>query len=192
MEIVQGYKIKRAVLFDNGRGIALGHDPAAPAPYVTWQFTQEGGGRDYYWGHYQGNEAGALREFRARAEDYQKQFGVKVVRTEDPGFYKYYSTQRPGDLGTFPKSPDNAPVELANYDERRPVEGGAFRAWGELLYAKPLTPEQISAYELRPSPSNPDRARPSIAAQLAEGKDKAARESAERPAPEKDAHDNVR
>ena len=78
-----GYEIQRSVLFDNGRGFALGHDPAAPAPFVTWQFTQEQGQeqRDYYWGHYHGDEVKALREFQARAEDYQKQFEVKVVQT---------------------------------------------------------------------------------------------------------------
>lgn len=256
MENVKGYEITRSVLFDNDRGIALGHNPKAPAPFVTWQFTQEGGKRDYYWGHYQGDEAGTLREFQARAEDYQKQFGVKVVQIEDPSLYKYYSTQRPIDLGTFPKPSENKPVVFINYDKRRPVEGGAFRAWGELLYAKPLTPEQIGIYELRPSPGNPDlrrrmeeqaqevgrwedaeklpegrrltrfapgagtyalkdkatpeklaacvehigirrlieaemkrrRGAPSIAAQLTEGADRAARENADHPAPEKDAH----
>lgn len=176
MEKNMGYEIQRSVLFDNGRGFALGHDPAAPAPFVTWQFTQEQGQeqRDYYWGHYHGDEVKALREFQARAEDYQKQFEVKVVQTEDPGLYKYYSTQRPIDLGTFPKPPDNRPMELTNYDERRPVEGGAFRAWGELIYEKPLTEQEAAAYELRPAPDNPDRRKAtpekeSITAKLREG-----------------------
>ena len=44
-------------------------------------------------------------------------------RTEAPGFYKYYSTQRPVDIGTFPKPPHNAPAEIVNYDRRSPVEG---------------------------------------------------------------------
>lgn len=39
-------------------------------------------------------------------------------------YYRYYSTQRPVDLGTFPKPPGNAPVEIINFDERRMVEGG--------------------------------------------------------------------
>lgn len=43
-------------------------------------------------------------------------------------YYRYYSTQRPVDLGTFPKPPGNAPVEIINFDERRMVEGGTMRA----------------------------------------------------------------
>ena len=80
-----------------------------------------------------------------------------------------YSTQRPVDLGTFPKPPGNAPMEIINFDERRMVEGGTIRAWGELAYLKPLTEKQMEDYELRPAPGNPDRAaRPSITAQLKE------------------------
>lgn len=53
MENIQGYEIEKSVLFENSRGFALGHNPAAPQPYVTWQFTENVGGvRDYYWGHY--------------------------------------------------------------------------------------------------------------------------------------------
>lgn len=44
--------------------------------------------------------------------------------------YKYYSTQRPVDIGTYPKSRDNPMIGFTNYDSRIPVEGGAFRAWG--------------------------------------------------------------
>ena len=70
--------------------------------------------------------------------------------------YKYYSTQRPIDIGTFPKPPGNGPTTLENYDKRLPVEGGAFLAWGELIYAKPLTEREAADYELRPSSKNPD------------------------------------
>ena len=70
--------------------------------------------------------------------------------------YKYYSTQRPVDIGTYPKSRENPLIRLNNHDERIPVEGGAFRAWGELFYAQPLTERQISDYELRPARQNLD------------------------------------
>ena len=84
MEINNGYEITRAVLFDNGRGLALGHDPAAPSPFVTWQFTEEQGKRDYYWGHYFGTEKAATTDFHTRAADYKRQFGVHEVRAEGP------------------------------------------------------------------------------------------------------------
>lgn len=72
--------------------------------------------------------------------------------------YKYYSTQRPVDLLTYPNPPDNQPVEIVNYDcdSRIPVQGELFRAWGELTYRKPLTEKQMEDYELKPSRSNPD------------------------------------
>ncbi len=70
--------------------------------------------------------------------------------------YQYYSTQRPIDMGTFPKPSDNAPVAMQNFDQRLPVERGAFLAWGVLTYEKPLTDQAQYQYELRPSPNNPD------------------------------------
>ena len=72
--------------------------------------------------------------------------------------YKYYSTQRPVDIWTFPEPPDNKPMEIKNYDcdFRIPIPGEAFRAWGELIYAKPLIDKQMEDYELKPSRQNPD------------------------------------
>ena len=80
--------------------------------------------------------------------------------------YKYYSTQRPIDIGTYPKPPEAPKVELIFYDQRKPVENGTALAWGELIYDAPLTPEQVSDYELRPSRDNLDiRERMSVQAQ---------------------------
>ena len=40
----------KAATFETGHGFALGHNPGAPSPFVTWQFTEgENGHRDYYW-----------------------------------------------------------------------------------------------------------------------------------------------
>ena len=75
---------------------------------------------------------------------------------EQQELYRYYSTQRPVDIGTYPKDPDNPLTGFLNYDERTSVEHGAFRAWGEVIYRSPLTPDQIYQYELRPSRDNPD------------------------------------
>ena len=91
------------------------------------------------------------RIFSDRVKDYQRLYYVGIVQTEAPGLYKYYSTQRPVDIGTFPKPPHNAPDEIVNYDRRIPVEGGAFLAWGHLTYTRPLTEKEASDYELRPA-----------------------------------------
>ena len=103
-------------------------------------------------GHY-GNDLAAMeQDFSDRIKDYQRLYHVEIVQTEAPGLYKYYSTQRPVDIGTFPKPPHNAPDEIVNYDRRIPVEGGAFLAWGHLTYTRPLTEKEASDYELRPAP----------------------------------------
>ena len=168
MDKNQGYSILKAVMLENGRGFALGHHPTAPSPYVTWAcYDDKDGQRQYEWGHYGNNLAAMEKDFSARVQDYQRLYHVEIVQTEAPGLYKYYSTQRPVDIGTFPKPSHNAPDEIVNYDQRIPVEGGAFPAWGHLTYTRPLTEKQAADYELRPAPGNPDRPRP-IAQQMRE------------------------
>jgi transcriptional regulator with XRE-family HTH domain len=159
IEKVHGYEIKKSVLFENDRGFALAENQKAPQPFVTWQFTEENGRRDYYWGHYTQKFDAAAKDFEARVTDYQKSYGVseKSMRPA-PEFYKYYSTQRPVDIGTFPKT-ENGPAEIVNFDKRESVESGRFLAWGYLLYHAPLTEKQMFDYELRAAPGNPDQFR---------------------------------
>lgn len=78
------------------------------------------------------------------------------IGIEQQELYRYYSTQRPVDIGTCPMPQDNPMVGFLNYDERISVEHGTFRAWGEVIYRSPLTPDQMYQYELRPSRDNPD------------------------------------
>lgn len=73
-------------------------------------------------------------------------------RMPDNGLYRYYSTQHPVDIGTYPKTPENTPKEIVNFDNREPVEGTTFAAWGYLEYPLPLTEKQCGDYELRPAP----------------------------------------
>ena len=185
MDKNQGYTILKAVMLENGRGFTLGEHPRAPSPFVTWAcYDDEHGARQYEWGHYGSDRAALEQDLLERVENYQQQFSVKVAQIEAPGLYKYYSTQRPVDIGTFPKPAGNAPDEIVNYDKRVPVEGGAFLAWGHLTYTKPLTEKQAADYELRPAPEvsgllrDGGRPRP-IAEQMKE----AARLAGERQAP---------
>ena len=160
MDKNQGYEIIKAVMLENGRGFALGHHPTAPSPYVTWAcYDGKDGQRQYEWGHYGSDRTALEQDFAARVQEYQRLYNVGVKQTEAPGRYKYYSTQRPVDIGTFPKPTRNAPDEIVNYDQRIPVENGSFLAWGHLTYTRPLTKRQVSDYELRPAPDNPDRPR---------------------------------
>ena len=70
--------------------------------------------------------------------------------------YKYYSTQRPVDIGTFPKDKDNPPIRIENYEGRIWVEHDTRLAWGELAYARPLSEKELYHYELKSSRDNPD------------------------------------
>jgi len=189
MDVNVGYKILNAVMLENGRGFALGENPKAPQPYVTWAcYDDEHGRRQYEWGHYGNDYDATFSDFLDRLRDYQRQFKVEVTHTEAPGLYKYYSTQRPVDIGTFPKPPHNAPDEVVNYDQRVPVENGAFMAWGHLTYTRPLTEQEISDYELFPSRANPrlpEMKRP-IAEQMKEAQ-KLAQEHRGQAVPGKDA-----
>ena len=73
--------------------------------------------------------------------------------------YKYYSTQRPVDIGTFPNGKENPPIRIENYEGRIWVEHDTRLAWGELAYARPLTEKELYNYELKPSRDNPDMRR---------------------------------
>ena len=49
LEENQGYVIRRTILLDNKCGFVLGENPKAPNPYVTWQFNEQDGHRDFFW-----------------------------------------------------------------------------------------------------------------------------------------------
>ncbi|MFD1401391.1 defense against restriction DarA-related protein [Robinsoniella peoriensis] len=192
-DYVKGYEIKRAIVFENDRGFALGENPQAVQPFATWQFTEGASGRrDNYWGHYTTSKAAATRDYENRVSEYQHDYGVS-----EKSAYRYYSTQRPVDIGTFPKT-ENGPLYLVNFDKRESVEQGRFLAWGYLVYDAPLTEKQMADYELRAAPGNPDRKAPmreseeskSIAARLAEGAKQAAWDKAARSAPKKGTEKN--
>ncbi len=61
---------------------------------------------------------------------------------------RYYSTQRPVSIGTYPKPKGNPVVDTCNFDERRQVPEIGRAAWGWVEYAEPLTAEEASAFEL--------------------------------------------
>lgn len=133
MDKNQGYAILKAVMLENGRGFALGEHPTAPSRYVTWAcYDDKDGQRQYEWGHYGNDRTAMEQDFTDRVQDYQRIYNVGIRQTEAPGLYKYYSTQRPVDIGTFPKPPYNKPDEIFNYDQRIPVENGSFLAWAIL------------------------------------------------------------
>lgn len=149
--------IRRTILFDNKCGFVLGENPKAPNPYVTWQFNEQDGHRDFFWGHYHNEPDMAERDLHNRAEDYQRRYHVfEIEQAPDKETYKYYSTQRPIDIGTYPNSYFNRPVHMDLYFTRQQVPGESFQAWGAIIYAHPLTEREMQDYELRPARENLD------------------------------------
>ena len=64
--------------------------------------------------------------------------------------YRYYSTQRPVGIGTFPKPTDGGRVlEVVNYGEKRFVPALQGEAWGYIDYEKPLLVKEAERYELK-------------------------------------------
>ena len=87
----QGYVIREAVIFDNGQGFALGENPKAPDPYVTWQLKKDGDRLDFFWGRYHKDPESAGQNFRQRVEDYQNQYHVNIVeQVPRQSLYRYY------------------------------------------------------------------------------------------------------
>lgn len=64
--------------------------------------------------------------------------------------YKYYSTQRPISIGTYPTKNN---LDIKNYDTKTYINEINREAWGELTYSEPLTDNQLKEYELVADPN---------------------------------------
>lgn len=72
---------------------------------------------------------------------------------------RYYSTQRPISIGTFPNPTNNRPVGFINFDSRKYCEEIGREAWGYLEYKNPLTKEEARKYELVKMPNEKQQER---------------------------------
>ena len=61
---------------------------------------------------------------------------------------RYWSTQRPVDIGTYPKPKGNDIVNIVNFDERCRVTEIGRMAWGYIEYAQALPEGLAEEYEL--------------------------------------------
>ena len=154
-EIVQGYEIKRSVFFEDNQGFALAESPTAPDPFVTWQFKQDDNGlRDYFWGRYCSTIESATKSYENRVLNHIIDNGFVIADMN--GTYKYFSTQRPVYIGTYPNPIENTPLHFYNLDKREFNKYEQVQMWGYLVYDSPLTEKQIDDYELHPSLDNYD------------------------------------
>lgn len=64
------------------------------------------------------------------------------------GCYRYYSTHRPLDIGTFPKPQGNKVLNIQNFDERTFCKEIVREAWGYIEYELPISPVLLENFEL--------------------------------------------
>ncbi len=155
METLDGYGIQNSILYETGHGFVLAHAKDRIKGFMVLQFTETPFGRDFYHGRSFALKSDAERDYRRRADNYGYLYKAVPRSRQKPAQYcRYYSTQRPVDIGTYPKPDGNEPIVIINYDcdRHRPVAGGRLSAWGELTYREPLAEEQAEAYELVPAP----------------------------------------
>lgn len=108
------------------------------------------GGLGFRW-HNQGKYWFA-KQTPERLEFARRMAGMEAEKAPEADTYRYWSTQRPVDLGTYPKA-GGAFIGFENFERRQAVEDGSFMAWGWLDYSRPLTEKELADYELRPTQS---------------------------------------
>lgn len=64
---------------------------------------------------------------------------------------KYYSTQRPVSVGTYPSG--KVVKEIVNFDDRSYAEDIGRMAYGFIVFEEPLSEKEASDYELMAAPS---------------------------------------
>lgn len=64
------------------------------------------------------------------------------------GCYRYYSTQRPVSLGTYPKPQGNKVLNVENFEERTFCEQVGIEAWGYIEYELPVSDVLLRDFEL--------------------------------------------
>lgn len=61
---------------------------------------------------------------------------------------RYYSTQRPVSLGTYPRPQGNKVLNIENFDEKTFCEPIGREAWGYIEYELPVSPVLLKDFEL--------------------------------------------
>ena len=134
-------------LRDDINGVELRFDKKPPQEVLT-EMGRNGLG--FSW-HYKGKYWFA-KQTPERLAFARRLAGIEEERAQKPEneTYRYFSTQRPVDLGTYPKA-GGAMIGFENFDERMTLEDEGCRAWGWLDYSRPLTEKEQDDYELRPA-----------------------------------------
>ncbi|MDL2234673.1 DUF4314 domain-containing protein [Christensenellaceae bacterium OttesenSCG-928-L17] len=150
-QFVHGYEILRTIQFNNDRGLALGHNPAAVEPFVTWQFTVDNGKREFYWGHYKSDEKSAQDDYTTRAACYMRD--EPVTERFNPIATVELSTEQ--NYNMVDGIRNNMAVEKADLTDGQTHEELRELAPETLPGEKPSVLEQIREARKNPAPPSP-------------------------------------
>ncbi|MDL2258572.1 DUF3849 domain-containing protein [Eubacteriales bacterium OttesenSCG-928-K08] len=152
-QFVHGYEILRTIQFSNDRGFALGHNPAAAEPFVTWQFTVDNGKREFYWGHYKSDEKGAQDDYTTRTACYLRD--EPVTEQYNPIATVELSTEQNYNMVDGVRN--NMAVEKADLTDGQTHEELRELAPETLPGEKPSVLEQIREARKNPAPPSPKK-----------------------------------
>ncbi|XBX10656.1 hypothetical protein QMP26_41710 (plasmid) [Enterocloster clostridioformis] len=140
MDIVKGYQIQKEVVFEHGRGFALGYNPSAQTPFVIWHYSIMADGKRNFYGYTscQGllSPEKKFENFLSAYDDVYKvprlnrDYGGQETPTME--YYRYYTRYQLDNI-TFPKGKGLGLLEIAPYDNRTMVENETIQAWGKLF-----------------------------------------------------------
>lgn len=94
------------------------------------------------------------------------------IGIEQQELYRYYSTQRPVDIGTYPKDPDNPLTGFLNYDERKVTLEDLLNCLEDSDMAGPSEAQPVSGESALPAEEKPHAGPPlsvQVQAQTADG-----------------------
>lgn len=151
-QMVHGYEILRTIQFSNNRGFAIGHNPAAAQPFVTWQFTVENSKRDFYWGHYKSDGKSAGDDYSVRVATYMS--GEQV--TEKYNYLAATEMSTEQNYNMIDGARNNMAHARADLTDGQTHEEVRELAPETLPDEKPSVLEQIR--EARKTPAEPSRA----------------------------------
>ena len=79
------YKIKKTVLFSDNHGFVFAGNKSVVAPFITWQYKDENGERNYYGVRYFNSKADGVNNFKSRAETYKIEHAVEEIKEKPIG-----------------------------------------------------------------------------------------------------------
>lgn len=82
--VCQGYRVIKSQRIKTVE-VVLAHNPAAPAPYVTWKAYAHTKFQDFAYGNYFSDLERAEKDFHRRITEVRDDFGLPILKPKKPG-----------------------------------------------------------------------------------------------------------